>query len=52
MQQPDTSPTSARQIGMRLVLAVATTAALGGVFSMYVAPEFMLTLADQLWSCF
>jgi hypothetical protein len=23
-----------------------------GVFSLYARPEFLLTLADQLWACF
>ena len=27
-------------------------AALLGVFALYARPDFLLTLADQLWSCF
>jgi hypothetical protein len=23
-----------------------------GVFAMYLRPEFLLTLADQIWACF
>ena len=23
-----------------------------GVFSLYARPEFLITLADQVWSCF
>jgi hypothetical protein len=28
------------------------TAGLLGVFAMYAQPEFLVTLADQLWACF
>ena len=28
------------------------TAALLGVFALYARPEFLVTLADQLWACF
>lgn len=31
------------------VLALAATL---GVFALYLQPDFLLTLADQLWSCF
>jgi len=27
-------------------------AALGGVFALYVQPSFLVTLVDQVWSCF
>ena len=27
-------------------------AALAGVFALYTRPEFLMNLADQLWSCF
>jgi len=30
----------------------AALAALGGVFALYVHPEFLVTLVDQVWSCF
>ncbi|MFM9922515.1 hypothetical protein VLK31_05940 [Variovorax sp. H27-G14] len=30
----------------------AALAALGGVFVMYVHPSFLVTLVDQIWSCF
>ena len=23
-----------------------------GVFALYIRPDFLITLADQLWSCF
>lgn len=31
--------------------ALAVLATLG-VFAMYLRPEFLLTLADQIWACF
>jgi hypothetical protein len=35
------------------LLAYATAiAALLGVFALYTRPEFLMNLADQLWSCF
>ncbi|MDM0003625.1 hypothetical protein QTI51_05430 [Variovorax sp. J22G73] len=30
----------------------AALAVLGGVFAMYVHPAFLVTLVDQIWSCF
>ncbi|MGJ7611063.1 MULTISPECIES: hypothetical protein [unclassified Variovorax] len=30
----------------------AALVVLGGVFAMYVHPDFLVTLADQIWSCF
>ncbi|SEK01349.1 MULTISPECIES: hypothetical protein [unclassified Variovorax] len=30
----------------------AAAAVLGGVFAMYVHPAFLVTLVDQIWSCF
>jgi hypothetical protein len=32
-------------------LALAA-AALAGVFALYTRPDFLVTLADQLWACF
>ena len=32
--------------------AAAASTALAGVFAWYLQPDFMLTLADQLWACF
>ena len=31
---------------------IACTVALLAVFAWYLRPDFMLTLADQLWACF
>ena len=30
----------------------AATAVLLGVFAMYTRPDFLVTLADQIWACF
>jgi len=30
----------------------AAAAALGGVFLLYTRPAFLVTLVDQIWSCF
>ncbi|WP_255418522.1 hypothetical protein [Melaminivora suipulveris] len=32
--------------------AIACAAMLLAVFAWYLRPDFMLTLADQLWACF
>ncbi|GAB2726471.1 hypothetical protein GCM10027019_02260 [Melaminivora jejuensis] len=34
------------------LLALALAAVLLAVFAWYLRPDFMLTLADQLWACF
>lgn len=34
------------------ILALAALAALAGVFLMYTRPDFMVDMANQLWSCF
>ena len=36
----------------RLLVYAAAVAALAGVFALYTRPEFLVNLADQLWSCF
>lgn len=42
-----------RRPGTRTLLAwAAATAALLAVFALYTQPDFMVTLADQLWACF
>jgi acyl-coenzyme A thioesterase PaaI-like protein len=43
------------QMRHRLVHAgsiAAALAVLGGVFALYVHPSFLVTLVDQVWSCF
>ncbi len=42
------SPTLIRQVVIGLVCVVILLA----VLSMYLRPEFLLTLADQIWGCF
>lgn len=51
--QPTPSRLAARRLrGLRwLGWAVAVLACLA-VFGMYTVPDFMVVLADQLWSCF
>ncbi len=41
-----------QRLGFRLVVAVAIVAILLGVFTMYAQPDFLVSMADQLWSCF
>ena len=41
--------TSARK---KWLTGAAALAVLLAVFGLYLRPDFMLTLADQLWSCF
>ncbi len=36
----------------KLLVYGAALAALLGVFALYTRPEFLVPLADQLWSCF
>ena len=32
--------------------AIGASVVLGAITSLYVAPEFVVTVANQLWSCF
>jgi hypothetical protein len=43
-----TSPTLIRQVAIGLVCVAILLA----VLSMYLRPEFLLTLANQVWGCF
>lgn len=36
----------------RLAAWAVVAAALAGAFSLYLRPDFMVTLADRVWSCF
>ena len=40
------------KIRHRLMLWSSALVVLLAVFSLYLRPAFLLTLADQLWSCF
>jgi len=50
--QPTPSRPLSQRLGFRLVAAVAIGAVLLGVFTMYAHPDFLVSMADQLWSCF
>jgi hypothetical protein len=43
---------SARHRWIRAAAVVAGLAVLAGVFMLYTRPAFMVTMIDQLWSCF
>lgn len=36
----------------KLALYTLAIAASVGVFALYTRPDFLLTLADQIWACF
>lgn len=36
----------------RAALWLLAGAALAGVFALYLEPDFMLTMANQVWACF
>lgn len=36
----------------RWIAALGLLAVLLGVFALYLQPDFMLTVADQIWACF
>ncbi len=40
------------RLGTRLAAYAAVVAALLAVFALYLQPEFMVTLAQQVWACF
>ena len=42
----------ARHRWMQGIAVVAGLAVFAGVFMLYTQPAFMVTLIDQLWSCF
>jgi len=46
------SPTAPLPTWLRAVIWVVVLCALLAVFALYTRPEFMLTLADQVWACF
>lgn len=35
-----------------LLIAVVASAALAGVFMLYLQPEFLRLVAEQVWACF
>lgn len=36
----------------RIALWAGAVAALAAVFALYLRPDFMVTLANQIWACF
>jgi hypothetical protein len=36
----------------KITLYTLALAAVLGVFALYTRPDFLLTLADQIWACF
>ena len=50
---PHTPPhAAALPTWLRALIWAVVLAALLAVFALYTRPEFMLTLADQVWACF
>jgi len=43
---------SSRHRWLQVTAVVAGLAVLAGVFMLYIQPAFMVTLIDQVWSCF
>jgi hypothetical protein len=41
-----------KRAGQKLLLYAALACILLAVFSLYSHPDFLVTLANQLWSCF
>ena len=40
------------KLWQRILIWAAILAVLLAVFALYMQPQFMLTLADQVWACF
>lgn len=41
-----------KPLGLRLLLAMAVGLVLVGTLALYQHPDFLVQMADQLWSCF
>ena len=41
-----------RTVVLKMAVWTGVTAALLAVFGLYTRPDFLVTLADQVWSCF
>lgn len=39
-------------MGLKIALWSLVAAALAGVFALYTRPDFLVTLANQVWACF
>jgi len=40
------------ELKRRLMIAVVASAVLAGVFMLYLQPEFLRLVAEQVWACF
>jgi hypothetical protein len=40
------------QLALKISVWAAALVALLGVFALYTRPDFLLTLANQVWACF
>lgn len=49
---PASTPTPALRGWQRLAVWAVALSAMAGVFALYVQPEFMLLMANQVWACF
>ena len=53
MDEQHTVPVPARGTPIkRVLLMLAVTLSLGGVFYLYSNPQLVIMLTDQLWTCF
>lgn len=41
-----------KQLTLKILLYAAAISALLGVFVLHTRPEFLMTLANQVWACF
>ncbi|MES2952782.1 MAG: hypothetical protein V4858_29990 [Pseudomonadota bacterium] len=39
-------------VRMRFAISVLALAVLAAVFAMYIQPDFMVQMANQVWACF
>ena len=49
---PDHPATPVLRLWQRALLWVGALAAMAVVFGWYLEPDFMLTMANQVWACF
>lgn len=49
---PPSSPPRQRPVWLRALAWLAVALILLAVFGLYLEPDFMLTMADQVWACF
>lgn len=54
MTAEQTPPSTLRQrpVWLRALAWLAAALVLLAVFGLYLEPDFMLTMADQVWACF